>query len=288
VLHLGARPEAIWFAGRSRAATRAGRYDEAAAHARRGLALLGGHPGGRRRQLLIAALHNQAGVALRLGGHLDEAAAAYDEALDGLRRAGRLRSRRAAAVYHNLGGLAFAQERHAEAERLARQALWLNRRSPLRVAADRGMLGAIVAAGGRLEEAEALLRDALAVFERRLGPSHREVALALGNLAEVRRARGDHHEALAHAARALSIGEQTLGPDHPELAPILNTLSLAHAALGNADEAARLLARATAGLEPAVSARHPALLACRANLRAVGISNAQRPPRGAGAAVRLI
>jgi tetratricopeptide (TPR) repeat protein len=272
----GARLAANCLAGLSRASTLAGRYDEAAALSRRGLDLLGGHSGGRWRQLLISALQNQAGVALRLGGHLEEAAAAYENALDGLRGAGRLHTARAAAVYHNLGGLAFAQERHADAERLARHALCLSRRSlppaPLRVAADRGMLGAIVAANGRLDEAEALLRDALATFERRLGPSHREIALALGNLAEVRRARGDDAGALAHAQRALRIGEHTLGPGHPELAPILNTLSLAHRSLGDAEEATRLLALATAWLEPAVSSRHPALLACRVNLRAVSAS----------------
>jgi tetratricopeptide (TPR) repeat protein len=272
----GARLAANCLAGLSRASTLAGRYDEAAALSRRGLDLLGGRPGGRGRRLLISALHNQAGVALRLGGHLDEAAAAYEKALDGLRRAQRLHSPRAAVVYHNLGGLAFAQERHADAERLARHALRLSRRSlppaPLRVAADRGMLGAIVAADGRLDEAEALLRDALATFERRLGPSHREIALALGNLAEVRRARGDDDGALAHAQRALRIGVHTLGAGHPELAPILNTLSLAHRALGDTEEATRLLALATAWLEPAVSPRHPALLACRVNLRAVSAS----------------
>jgi tetratricopeptide (TPR) repeat protein len=274
----GDRLAANCLAGLSRASTLAGHYDEAEALSRRGLDQLGGHPGGRGRQLLISALHNQAGVALRLGGHLDEAAAAYEKALDSLRLAGRLRSPRAAAVYHNLGGLAFAQERHADAERLARHALRLSRQSlppaPLRVAADVGMLGAIVAAAGRLEEGERLLRDALAVFERRLGPSRREIALALGNLAEIRRARGDD-DALAQAQRALKIGEHTLGPGHPELAPILNTLSLAHRTLGNTKEATRLLALATAWLEPAVSTRHPALLACQANLRAVSASAAE-------------
>lgn len=276
----GARLAANCLAGLSRSSSLAGRYDEATAQARRGLHLLGGQPARRGRRLLNAALHNQAGIALRLGGNLDEAETAYDKALDGLRRAGRLHSPRAAAVYHNLGGLAFAQQRHAAAEQLARHALRLNRRrlppAPLRVAADIGMLGAIVAAGGRLEEAERLLREALAVFERRLGPSHRETALALGNLAEVRRARGDHAGALAFAQRALDIGHDALGPGHPELAPIANTLALAYQERGDTAEAMRRLAHACAWLEATVSPQHPAMLACRANLRA-----ASGPPRTA-------
>jgi tetratricopeptide (TPR) repeat protein len=237
-------------AGLSRSATLAGRYDEGARHAQHGLDLLRAHHGGRGRRLLISALQNQAGIALRLGGRLEEAGAAYSEALDGLRRARRLRSARAAAVYHNLGGLAFAQQRHADAEALARHALGINRRSlppaPLRVAADVGMLGAILAAAGRLEEGERLLRDALAVFERRLGSTHREMAIALGNLAEIRRARGDDEGARAIAERALVIGQDTLGHQHPELVPIINTLSLASQAGGDSAEAMRLLACATA------------------------------------------
>lgn len=268
-----ARLAANCLAGLSRASTLAGRYAEAQAFSRSGLNLFSGHAGRRGRRLLISALHNQVGVALRLSGHPEEAAVAYGQALDGLRRVGRLRSQRAAVVYHNLGGLAFAQDRHADAERWARHALLLSRRSlppaPLRVAADRAMLGAIVAAQGRLQEGEALLSDALAVFQRRLGPSHREIALALGNLAEVRRALGDER-ARADAERALKIAERTLGPGHPELAPILNTLALIRLALGDSKEASRLLALAAAWLAPAVSAQHPAVLACHANLSAVG------------------
>ena len=229
----------------------------------------------------ITALHNQAGIALRLDGDLEAAAAAYDQALHGLRRARRLPSARAAAGHHNLGGLAFAQQRHGDAERLARHSLRLNRRSlppaPRRVAADLGMLGAIVAAAGRLEEGEQLLRDALATFERRLGPEHREVALALGNLAEVRRARGDDDGARALAVRALAIGNDALGPQHPELAPIVNTLSLASQASGDSREAMRLLARTAGWLEDAVGPQHPALLACRHNLLATAVDEPAQP-----------
>jgi tetratricopeptide (TPR) repeat protein len=277
----GARLAANCHAGLSRNATVAGRYDEAAAHARKGLDLLGTQPGRRGRRLLISALHNQAGIALRLDGDLQEAAAAYDRALHGLRQAGRLRSARAAAVHHNLGGLAFAQQRHGDAERFARHSLQLNRRSlppaPLRVAADIGMLGAIVAAAGRLDEGEQLLRDGLATFERRLGPGHREVALALGNLAEVRRARGDNDDARALAERAIVVGQSALGPQHPELAPILNTLSLASQARGDSAEAMRLLARTTDWLEDAVGPKHPALLACRHNLLATAVDEPAQP-----------
>jgi tetratricopeptide (TPR) repeat protein len=124
---------------------------------------------------VISALHNQAGIALRLTGQLEAAGAAYGHALDGIQRAGRLRSARAAAVYHNLGGLAFAEQRYADAERLVQRALLLNRRSlppaALRVAADLGMLGAIVAAAGRPAEGERLLRDGLACSSGAWAPS---------------------------------------------------------------------------------------------------------------------
>ena len=52
-----------------------------------GLERLGTQPSRRGRRLLISALHNQAGIALRLDGNLEQAAAAYDQALHGLWRA---------------------------------------------------------------------------------------------------------------------------------------------------------------------------------------------------------
>lgn len=230
-------------AGLSAAAIQAGRYREAGDLADRGLALV--ETLGHRR--LTANLHNHAGIAARLAGDHARARCFYEAALAGYGG----RSRSAAAVWHNLGGLAFAEGRLADAERLTTRAVRLNRFSPIRRAEDLGMLGAIVSEQGRLDEGERLLRDALATFERRYGSEHREIAYALGNLAEVRRRQGALDEAQGLAGHALAVGERALGPRHPELAPVLTTL----AAL-DTSRAPELLARASAqAVSPLVAGR---------------------------------
>jgi tetratricopeptide (TPR) repeat protein len=232
-------------AGLSAAEIHAGRYRQAGELADRGLALV--EPLRHRR--LTANLHNHSGIAARLAGDHDRARRHYAAALAGYGS----RSTSAAAVWHNLGGLAFAEGRLAEAERMTTRAVRLNRFSPIRRAEDLGMLGAIVAEQGRLDDGERLLRDALGRLRRRYGDQHREIAFALGNLAEVRRRQGAPDDAQRMATDALAVGERTLGPSHPELAPILTTL----AALDPA-RAPELLHRADRLLAGAVAATHPA------------------------------
>ena len=264
-------------AGLCAADIQAGRYEQAADLARHGLSLVAAP---RRRHELIAAskLHNLAGIAARLAGHHDQARKHYESALSGYRAAGRRRSTTRAVVYHNLGGLAFAEGRLDEAERLTTYAARLNRWFPVRRAGDLGMLAAIVAAQGRLDEAERLLSDALAVFRRRYGPEHREIAFALGNLAEIRRLQGAQEEARRLAEHARAVGERALGPGHPELAPILTTLALVRIQAGDVIGAREPLERAASVLQDAVAATHPAREASAENLARLNRRDAQ-PPR---------
>jgi tetratricopeptide (TPR) repeat protein len=251
-------------AGLSAAAIHAGDYRRAAELAAQGLALVG-TPRARRDRRLTANLHNHAGIAARLAGHHDAARRHYEAALFGYGG----RSTSAAAVWHNLGGLAFAEGRVADAERLASRAARLNRFAPTRRAADLGMLGAILAEQGRLDEGERLLRDALTAFRRRYGDRHREIAFALGNLAEVRRRQGADDDAQRLAAQALATGERTLGPEHPELAPILTTLAVLADLRGDTVRARETLGRADRLLRGRVVDSHPARRASAELLRGV-------------------
>jgi tetratricopeptide (TPR) repeat protein len=249
--------EAHCLAGLCAAEIHAGRYGQAGELAARGLALVG-MPRRRRNRLLVANLHNHAGIAARLAGHHDQALRHYDAALSGYRAAGRGRSGSAAVVWHNLGGLAFADGRLGDAERLTLRAVRLNRWSPIRRAADLGMLGAILAEQGRLDDGERLLRAAVAAFRQRYGDLHREIAFAQGNLAEVRRRLGASDDAQRTAAHALAVGERTLGPGHPELTPILTTLALLSEQRGDTGRAHELFARADRVLDGSVVDTHPA------------------------------
>ena len=81
-------------------------------------------------------------------------------------------------------------------------------------AADRVALAAILDASGRYEEAAAALGDALAVYERVLGPQHYEVAGVLLDLAGVAEHAGEVERADALRARAQQIRRRVVGHTH--------------------------------------------------------------------------
>ena len=74
-------------------------------------------------------------------------------------------------------------------------------------------------------EAEPLLRRALAIQEKALGPDHPDVASGLNNLAVLHYAQGQYEKAAALYERALTIRERALGPDHPDVGTSLNDLA---------------------------------------------------------------
>jgi len=78
--------------------------------------------------------------------------------------------------------------------------------------------------GGRYPEALAKAREALALREQALGPSHPDVAVSLNNIAFILKAMGDNAGARSHFDRAINIAEKAFGPNHPEVALKLNNL----------------------------------------------------------------
>jgi tetratricopeptide (TPR) repeat protein len=74
-------------------------------------------------------------------------------------------------------------------------------------------------------QAAPLLRDALAISVKVLGPEHPDTAISLNNLANVLRAQGDLAEARPLSERALAISEKVLGPEHPDTAISLTNLA---------------------------------------------------------------
>ena len=93
-------------------------------------------------------------------------------------------------------------------------------------------------------QAEPLLKRALAIDEKTLGPDHPDVAKTLNNLAVLYLKQRNYAQAEAIYKRALAIDEKTLGPNHPNVAKSLSGLALVYNAQGRHDEAKELLARA--------------------------------------------
>jgi len=83
-----------------------------------------------------------------------------------------------------------------------------------RLATTLNSLAEVHRAQGRLEEAEALHKRALAIIEKALGPEHPDVATSLNNLADLYRALGKYAEVEPLHKRALGIREKALEPEH--------------------------------------------------------------------------
>ncbi len=110
---------------------------------------------------------------------------------------------------------------------------------------------------GRYAEAIPLLEQALAIFEKVLGPDHPHVATNLNNLAELYRTQGQYDRAEPRYQRALAIFEKALGPDHPDVAMSLNNLALLYSTQGQFDRAEPRYQRALAIFEKALGPDHP-------------------------------
>jgi tetratricopeptide (TPR) repeat protein len=222
----------------------------------------------------LAGALNALGIVCKYAGRFSEGEGHYVRALAILEANGEGQTPLAAAVHHNIGGIRHARGDYEGAESPARHAVQINERAlgddhPV-TAADRAALAPILDALGHHDEAEALLRQALATFERE--HDDYEIAMTLGNLAAIAQQRGDVREAEAMHRRALETKERTLGPEHPELATTLSNLATTLYAEGRADEAVPLLRRALALAEGSLEPDHPTLAALRANLEKVAAS----------------
>jgi len=99
-------------------------------------------------------------------------------------------------------------------------------------------------------------REALAIREQVLGPTHPEVATSLYNLAWLLLENGDYAEAKTLFTRALQIREQSFGPNSPEVAPVLNGLGYLLYLSGDYAAARPLLEKALAIWERTLGPNH--------------------------------
>jgi tetratricopeptide (TPR) repeat protein len=112
---------------------------------------------------------------------------------------------------------------------------------------------------GRACDAEAapLLRDALALGEKTLGPDHPDTAAILNNLARLLRDQGDLAGARRLYERALAIHDLIRGHDHPDTAGDLDNLAAVLQDQGDFAAARPLCERALAIREKTLGRDHP-------------------------------
>ena len=104
-------------------------------------------------------------------------------------------------------------------------------------------LGCYLREKGLLEDAETLMRRALAIDETRLGEKHPDFAKELGSLAIILQDLGRPIEAEPIMRRALSISEAHYGIDHPDTAHQVGNLATILFSNGELKEAEQLIRR---------------------------------------------
>jgi CHAT domain-containing protein/tetratricopeptide (TPR) repeat protein len=119
---------------------------------------------------------------------------------------------------------------------------------------------------GRYAEAIPLVQQALAIYEKALGPDHPDVATAVNNLALLYDKQGRTAEAEPLYKRALPIYEKAFGPDHPDVAASLNNLTALYRNQGRYAEAEPLIKRALAIDQKALGPDHPDVATDLSNL----------------------
>jgi hypothetical protein len=103
----------------------------------------------------------------------------------------------------------------------------------------------LLLATNRFAEAEPLMRRALAIDEKTLGPDDKTVAVRLNNLALLLQSTTRFGEAELLYRRALAIREKNFGPNHPSVGIALTNLALLLKTMNRVAEADSLIRRAS-------------------------------------------
>ena len=84
----------------------------------------------------------------------------------------------------------------------------------------------VSAAQGKLDEAEPLFKESLAIKKKVFGDEHPSVATGLNNLALLLYHQQKYNEAKTYMEQALNIRAKVLGPDHPKTKSVEGSLEV--------------------------------------------------------------
>jgi serine/threonine-protein kinase len=245
-----------------------GRYDEAAAVARRALAVSRVAAGERHAD--VARDNRLLGLVTGALGRQHEAVELFRAALDIRRLTDGPGSTEFATDQHHLG-YALAQTGDLpEAERQVSASLAL-RRSLLPaghedIATSLSGLAFVRGRQGRPHESAELYRAALSLRVARLGERHPEVARGRQNLAAALTTAGVFDQAQAELSRAVEIYREAYGEQHPSIATTLNNLGTLEARRRRNREAIRYFRAAFEMRRRLLGPEHPSTLLSQSNL----------------------
>jgi CHAT domain-containing protein/Flp pilus assembly protein TadD len=182
------------------------------------------------------------------------------EALESARHNFGNESPRYAYALANLGSLSWSAGEYPQAVELFQQALAIFDRTSGEDAwygQTLTNLGAAYVEMGRYVEAEPILRRAADIQERKLGPYHTQLALALGNLSAAAAGLGDAAEEDRLDRRVVEIYRRAYGEKHIDYARALGNLAGNYLARQELAEAADTFNQSLAAYRAAVGESHP-------------------------------
>ncbi len=207
---------------------------------------------------LLASLATEQGRYEEAGRWLEKASLLESEAFGGDEK--ETRSLRV-SIDHHRGELFHRLGDYDEAERYLRRSIDRLRRhgetlSP-ELATQLMHLALVLQDVGRLEDAEALFREALALRQTLFGEEHLAVAESLNALAVVLAMSGRIDAATPMFHRVLATRRSLLSEGHPDLADSLHNMGRLHEEKGESEAARRYYREALAVLERAYGPDHP-------------------------------
>lgn len=117
----------------------------------------------------------------------------------------------------------------------------------------------VYAVQAKYGQAEPMLKRAVAILEKALGPEHLRLAQGLHQLGWLHYRKGNYAQAQPFYERALAIREVTLDPEHPEVGRSLSDLGALCGVQGKYEAAEPMLRRAAEILERSLGSQHPDL-----------------------------
>lgn len=175
---------------------------------------------------LLGILHTRLGAALHEQGRFDDALQAFGHAVAAHDAYGDQEAQRSDALMM-MAVVRSEQHLYTEAEALYRQSIAVAERGGFALQAEtaRSNLAWNLHQQGRLNEADPLLREAVANTLAAEGPVSRNLAAVTTNLAGNLQAQGRDPEALPLFRQALSLFEQTVGRKHSQVGWTLNRMA---------------------------------------------------------------
>lgn len=232
--------------------------------------------------LLSLKIQGRLGRLYESLGQIDRARSLLSDTLAGVRRAHSDNPAALSVALNDMAAVALTQGNYAEVEPLLRQAIELNRERDRQTSSDPAHpewtphtatlinnLGLVVYFQGRLQEAESLYRQALAIRRRILDPKHPDLAQSLTNLGLLLNDLAQPEQAIAALEEALVIRRASLPATHVRVVSGINNLAMALQAGHDYEQARALYVEALDALTQTLGETHPAVATTESNLASV-------------------